>query len=72
MKTLKLFNAVIAKSSSAKPLINESGYIIQPEAIWAANRIVDFYEIVFSAKAVKIATKIPRASAKLKSPLTTL
>lgn len=43
MKTLKLFNAVIAKKENAKPYVSELGFIIEPKAIWAKQRIVDYY-----------------------------
>ena len=43
MKTLKLFNAVIAKKENEKPYVSELGFIIEPKAIWAKQRIVDYY-----------------------------
>jgi hypothetical protein len=43
MKTLKLFNAVIAKKENEKPYVSELGFIIEPNAIWAKQRIVDYY-----------------------------
>jgi len=44
MKTLKLFNAVLAKpSKDANPFISEDGFIIAPQAIWAKDRIIEFY-----------------------------
>lgn len=43
MHTLKLFNAVIAKESKEKPFISESGFIIESNALWAKDRIADFY-----------------------------
>jgi len=43
MKTLKLFNAVIAQQSSAKPFVSEEGFVIEPSALWAKDRILDFY-----------------------------
>ncbi len=44
MKTLKLFNAVIAKESKAKPFISEEGYVIEPAALWAKKEILLFYQ----------------------------
>ncbi|MEP5339131.1 MAG: hypothetical protein ABJL44_01565 [Algibacter sp.] len=44
MKTLKLFNAVIAKTSNEKPYISENGFIIDSEALWAKDRIVTFFQ----------------------------
>lgn len=43
MKTLKLFNAVIAKNSNDNPFISEQGFIIEPSAIWAKERIINYY-----------------------------
>lgn len=52
MKTLKLFNAVIAKETTSsifgklspkKPFITDEGYIIEPNAVWAKNKIIKFY-----------------------------
>jgi hypothetical protein len=43
MKTLKLFNAVVARQSSEKPFVSESGFIIEPSALWAKDRIMDYY-----------------------------
>lgn len=43
MKTLKLFNAVIARQSSEKPFVSEDGFIIEPNALWAKDRILDYY-----------------------------
>jgi len=43
MKTLKLFNAVLSKSSKATPFISDQGFIIEPNAIWAKDQIIDFY-----------------------------
>lgn len=42
MKTLKLFNAVIAKASNEAPFISKDGYIIDSNAMWAKNEIVKF------------------------------
>ena len=50
MKTLKLFNAVLDYKSSDKPfsskpvINNELGIIIEPNAVWAENQIVDYYK----------------------------
>jgi hypothetical protein len=44
MKTLKLFNAVVKKESNRKPFVSELGYIIEPNAMWAKDQIVTFYE----------------------------
>jgi hypothetical protein len=44
MKTLKLFNAVVAKpSKELVTFISEQGYIIEPNALWARKDIVDYY-----------------------------
>lgn len=45
MKTLQLFNAVIAKDIKgfADPYVSEEGYIIEPSALWAKDKIIDFY-----------------------------
>ncbi|GAA5043756.1 hypothetical protein GCM10011506_47180 [Marivirga lumbricoides] len=44
MKTLKLFNAVIAKESNDQPYVSEQGYIIASDALWAKKQIISFYE----------------------------
>jgi len=53
MKTLKIFNAVIAKektlsifgkSSENKPFITDEGYIIEEKALWAKKRIIQYYK----------------------------
>lgn len=44
MKSLKLFNAVIAKESSTEPFISKAGYIIEPNAVWAVGNIVEYYK----------------------------
>lgn len=47
MKTLKLFNAVVAKKPEgrgAKPFVSEDGYVIEPNALWAKDRIAAFYK----------------------------
>lgn len=43
MKTLELFNAVLAKPSNAAPYVSENGLVISPNALWAQNEIVKFY-----------------------------
>jgi hypothetical protein len=43
MKTLKLFNAVIASPSNEKPFVSEEGFIIEPNALWAKDKILDYY-----------------------------
>jgi len=42
MKSLKLFNAVLAKQSNCSHIITENGFIITPEATWAKEQIVDY------------------------------
>jgi hypothetical protein len=44
MKTLELFNAVIAKpNKNSTPVVSEEGYIIDSGATWAKDRILKFY-----------------------------
>lgn len=44
MKTLKLFNAVIAKDSGkTKPFISKEGFIIHPNALYAKDEICTFF-----------------------------
>lgn len=43
MKTLKLFNAVVAKKLDAKAFISEQGFIIESNALWAKKEIVNYY-----------------------------
>ncbi|MEY8760872.1 hypothetical protein [Chryseobacterium tongliaoense] len=43
MKTLKLFNAVVARKSDEKPFASELGFIIEPNAIWAKKEIIQYY-----------------------------
>lgn len=43
MKTLKLFNAVLAKESSEKPFISSEGFIILPNALYAKNDIEKYW-----------------------------
>jgi len=44
MKTLKLFNAVLAKESDAKAFISEDGFMIEPNAVWAKKEITSYYK----------------------------
>lgn len=44
MKTLKLFNAVLIKDSKEKPFISDLGIIIEPNALWAKDLIIDYYK----------------------------
>lgn len=44
MKTLKLFNAVIAKASNELPFISNDGIIIESGAIWAKENILQYYD----------------------------
>lgn len=43
MKTLKLFNAVLAKKSNEKPFISDEGFIIESDALWAKKEIISYY-----------------------------
>ena len=44
MKTLKLFNAVIAKpSAKTTAFVSDLGFVIEPHAIWAKDQIMDYY-----------------------------
>lgn len=44
MKTLSLFNAVVAKpSKNVRPIVLENGFIIDANAAWAKDRIVKYY-----------------------------
>jgi len=43
MKTLKLFNAVLAKESDSKTFISEDGFVIESNAIWAKKEIISYY-----------------------------
>ena len=43
MKTLQLFNAVLAKESNAEPFISNDGFVIEPNAVWAKNEIISYY-----------------------------
>jgi len=44
MKTLKLFNAVVAQPSNGNVFVSEKGYVIEPSALWAKRQIVQFYK----------------------------
>lgn len=44
MKTLKLFNAVLAKKSNEKPFISDEGFIIESDALWAKKEIISYYK----------------------------
>lgn len=44
MKTLKIFNAVVAKPSNQEAFINEEGLAIVPNALWAKTRILKYYK----------------------------
>lgn len=44
MKTLQLFNAVVAQDSNEQPFVASEGYIIEPDALWAKNEIIRFYK----------------------------
>lgn len=46
MKTLKLFNAVIADGSltAMDAYVSEDGYIIEPKALWAKDAIISYYQ----------------------------
>ena len=43
MKTLQLFNAVLAKKTDEKPFISNDGFIIEPDAFWAKKDIIKYY-----------------------------
>ena len=43
MKTLELFNAVIAKESNRAPFVSSEGLVIDSKALWAKDRILKFY-----------------------------
>jgi hypothetical protein len=43
MKTLKLFNAVLAKESKESPYVSERGYVIEPNAVWCQKAIESYY-----------------------------
>ncbi len=44
MKTLKLFNSVVAKNSSEKAFVSKQCFIIEPNALWAEKEIIRFYK----------------------------
>ena len=44
MTTLELFNAVVAKESTQQTYISSDGFLIVPEAIWAAKQILAHYK----------------------------
>ena len=44
MKTLKLFNAVVAKPSTDQPFVSSNGYVIMPNALWAKPEIEKFWQ----------------------------
>lgn len=44
MKTLKLFNAVIAKVPTESTFVSSQGYVIEPNALWAKKEIIKFYK----------------------------
>ncbi|PWN69015.1 hypothetical protein C1631_013170 [Chryseobacterium phosphatilyticum] len=43
MKTLQLFNAVLAEKSDKKPFISDDGFVIEPDALWAKKEIINYY-----------------------------
>nr|WP_315029010.1 hypothetical protein [uncultured Chryseobacterium sp.] len=43
MKTLNLFNAVLAKKSDEKPFISDDGFVIESDALWAKKQIITYY-----------------------------
>ena len=43
MKTLQLFNAVLAKKTDEKPFISNDGFIIEPDALWTKKDIIKYY-----------------------------
>ena len=44
MKTLELFNAVESKDSNQSVYVSEDGYIIDSNAMWAKEAIIDYYK----------------------------
>ena len=44
MKSLKLFNAVIAKDGNSDVHLSQDGYIIDPAAMWAKDSIVSYFK----------------------------
>lgn len=43
MKTLKLFDAVVAKNTGSKLFISDEGYVIEADAVWAKDKILAYY-----------------------------
>lgn len=43
MKTLKLFNAVVAKEDNGNIFVSQQGFVIESAALWAKDKIVNFY-----------------------------
>ena len=43
MLTLKLFNAVVAQQPANAPYVSSHGYVIVPSAMWAKDRIFEYY-----------------------------
>ncbi len=43
MKTLKLFNAVVAIKSDEKTFVSNEGFVIEPDALWAKKDIISYY-----------------------------
>ena len=43
MKTLNLFNAVLAKDTKSQLFISDQGFIIESNAVWAKKEILDYY-----------------------------
>ena len=44
MKTLKLFNAVVVKNTTDKtPFVSNEGFVIEPQALWAKDKILEYY-----------------------------
>ncbi|NIF06825.1 hypothetical protein F3J23_15365 [Chryseobacterium sp. Tr-659] len=43
MKTLQLFNAVLAKRSDEKPFVSDDGFVIESDALWAKKEIISYY-----------------------------
>ena len=44
MKTLKLFNAVLAKESNVSPFVSKDGFIIESNALWAKKQITSYFK----------------------------
>ncbi|GEN65447.1 hypothetical protein [Chryseobacterium rhizosphaerae] len=43
MKTLQLFNAVLAQKSDQIPFVSNAGFVIEPDALWAKKKIIAYY-----------------------------